>query len=325
MGVGCTALSMISTPGEIQTSLFQQLLKSPIFRSIIIRFVCAPCFAKGVRTICKHKYHEKSPWMGENEEIISVITGGDTNSRQRDMLGVFEHTDTPQCFPTESIDAFFSAPRIKQTNPVRFVFMSIEPPSAGTDNSRKSTSDFAIVSISGPGTVIVGIDAIDAIHPSDWEVPLRRHIARIRAMPMYANCVIVADVEANGSSVWGHINAVIREFDRVIIVSDYNRKEGTNTTNSAKQEMVQITREVLGTGDDVRFLDGFVTSHPDPNGYIFPEFKRQMCAYTRVFFPTTSNDVAVFSGNGKNKDMKDDMCLTFQRALRRRKLFFNLQ
>lgn len=321
IGKSTTATVMISTPGKQPTNLFNRLSRSKAFRTVTITYVCPNCQQLGVKEICKHRFHERPHWMGGKDQVLTEIFGDDDEAIQRDMLGVMDEVDSPYCFPEPLVDKLFAKPMAEIYEPVRFVFVSIDP-CAGTDNEQKGTSDFAIVSICGPHSTIVGIDAIPAITHHDWEGPLLKHLQSIRARPYFENCRFVVDVEGNGSMAWSHINAVVCQMSDVILLSDYKNKQATNTTNAAKKDMVDITRAVL-EADDIRFMKGMITSHPHPDR-VMQEFKRQMLSYERYVIANPSlrsQNSIIFSGKGSNKDKKDDICLTFQRALRWRRIF----
>ena len=312
----------ISSPGKTPTNLFNRMTMSKQFHVEIISYICPPCVQRGVvGEACVHRMHERPPWIRDNNVVARDLFGADDEAMQREAFGVQDVHDSPYCFPKELVDTLMAKPQISIQEPIRFVFTAIDP-CAGTDDPLGNLSDFAIVSVSKPDTVIVGMEAIPMVRHQDYEDRLREHIKRIRLMPMYANAVMVYDIEANGNSEWSHIEAVVLEFPPAVIMSDYKRKHATNTTNAAKRDMMSLTRAVLDDGD-VRFLNGFVTTS-DNTPRLLEEFKKQLLSYERFVLPTAnlnSKNTVVFSGKGRNKDRKDDLCLTFQRAIRSRRIF----
>lgn len=320
LGVRTTSIILISTPGEQPTNLFNELCKSPHFKVVLITYVCGPCLEKGVTEVCKHRAHERSHWLGGNEDIVKELMGTNNLSYQRDMLGIHEVQGTPYCFPKHLLDATLAAPPVDVHQPPRFVYTAIDP-NVGTDDISASTSDFAIVSISGPGTIIVGMDAIPAQSPPDFEPVLRAHLQNIRNLPHFENCYFVLDVEANGQMIWYHINSIIKEFSNVIFTSDYKNKTATNTSNKSKRDMVILTRTILESRD-LHFHPNYVTTSGTRQ-----EMRRklidQMALYKRVNLPssTTSSNTLIYSGKGDNHKQKDDLCLTLQRDIYRRRVF----
>jgi hypothetical protein len=180
-----------------------------------------------------------------------------------------------------------------------------------------------MVSISGPETCILGLEAIPAVRHQDYEEKLKDHIKRLRSLPFYEGSILVLDVEGNGSMQWSHIVSVVQEScTNVVVLSDYKRKTATNTTNSAKMDMMRLTRMIMDEGS-LGFHRELVTSSLNPKA-LMEELKAQMLRYERVVIPSKNprvSNVVVLSGKGSAKKRKDDLCLTLQRAIRSRKVF----
>jgi hypothetical protein len=75
--------------------------------------------------------------------------------------------------------------------------------------------------------------------------------------------------------------------------------------------------------NDVRIYKDFVTHDKNPTK-LLQEFERQMYDYERTVVVGNSlrnKNTVVLSGKGSNKKKLDDLCLTFQRAVRARQRF----
>ena len=110
----------------------------------------------------------------------------------------------------------------------------------------------------------------------------------------------------------------------MIILSDFTRKEGTNTSNENKADMAALMRTALEE-DNIRISHPFITTSPSPQAFL-ADLKTQLKAFERVVVPTkslrTKNSI-IFSGKGPNKLQRDDLSLTVIRALLRKSLFFS--
>ena len=265
--------------------------------------------------------YKQPAWIGNKQNIGASMFADDDAELNRDLMGITEEQNSPYCFPKHLILELMTRPRIKIYETVQFVYVGIDP-CAGSDNPEENMSDFVIVSICKPETVIVGIEAIPMVRHQDYEEVMRNHLRKIRSLPFFEFATFVFDIEANGNSEWSHIVAIAQEFSPVVIMSDYKNKQATNTTNSAKLDMMTLTRSVLDS-HGVRILDNFVTSHPNPTK-LWAEVQTQFCSYERICVPSNSmktKNSVIFSGKGRSKNRKDDICLTAQRTIRSRRIF----
>jgi hypothetical protein len=122
------------------------------------------------------------------------------------------------------------------------------------------------------------------------------------------------DVETGTGFTAGHVHKLMKDnFKRVVIMSDYDNKPGRVTNYQTKAEMAQLTNAILARGD-VRISRDFVTSHEDA-GELLDMFSSQMTGYTRNVKETSSGSMSV-TYSGKQKGRKDDLAVTFQRAIK---------
>lgn len=319
-----SCLVAISTLGATASNFFNQLIKSGYFFVYAVTYVCEKCIEKGIQNECKHLLDSIPHWSNDTMlEKVKLIAGEDNRDKfERENLGIVSEESAPNCFSESSVNDMMTTPRLVLCGPVRYVFVCIDP-SAGTDIPEANMSDFAVVSIGGPYTTIVGMEAIDAVEPSDYQDRLLEHIRRIRATKYMEDAILVLDVESGTGQEAGHIYALVQgRFQNVITMKDFHRKPGTKTLNSTKKEMMELTRALLNARD-VRILKDFVTTDPHPLK-LLEKFRAQMHNYMRyvsVGRTIHQRNTETFSGKGPNKKGQDDLCVTFQRAIRMRKEF----
>jgi hypothetical protein len=315
--VANSCLIAISTLGEKVTNIFTKMIKSESFAVQEVKLICDPCQALGLKDkACKHNMDFMPEWVGANSEIISTMVEDDTLTFARESLGVVNDDDGMHCFTKSSIERLMSAPRVGMYVPQRYLYIVVDP-SGGSDIRTDGGSDFVVVAISGPGTIIAGIDAYDAVRTEDYATRLVTFIKRLRALPMYLNAVLVLDAESGSGYVAGDVESIVRcNFSDVVCMSDFTeRKPGTLTTNAKKLKMMELTRVALDTGE-IYFSRDFVTTNPDEKK-LLKDLEKQMYGYSRVISPSTSvrsRGVMILSGKDGGKS-KDDLSTTLQRAL----------
>jgi hypothetical protein len=319
-----SCLIAISTMGKEPSNFFTKLLNCNLFYVHRITYVCESCIAKGIQRQCKHRLDSIPHWSNEGKlETVKNLFGDDQGDRfERENLGVVAEEAGPQCFSASKIRKFMTEPRRSLDRPQRYVYCCVDP-CAGSDIEDKRTSDFAIITISGPNHTILGMEAIDAVQHEDYDDRLVEHLRRIRALRYCEDAIIVLDVESGTGFEAGHITKLVQEnFNNVVVMKDFHRKPGTSTTNAAKKEMMELTRSLLNT-EDLFINKDFVCTDKDP-AKILGKFQDQMLEYSRIV--TVGRSIRnmnheVFSGKGPNKTKLDDLGVTFQRALRCRKEF----
>jgi hypothetical protein len=314
----------ISTMGKEPTNFFTKLLKNELFYSYKISYVCDACLAKGLQRSCKHRLDSIPHWSNESKlELIKNIVGEEENERfERENLGVVAEESSPYCFSASKIQEFMSNPRQELTLPARFVYVCIDP-CAGSDIKDERTSDFAVVTISGPGVTILGMEAIDVFEPEHYNKRLIEHLQRIRRLRYCEACIFVLDVESGTGLEVGHITKLIQDnFKDVLCLRDFHRKPGTRTHEAEKKDMYERTKIAIDSGD-IRIHKDFVCTDPHPET-ILAKFQTQMCAYERrvvVGKGLFHQNKELYSGKGANGTKLDDLSVTLQRAIRARHVF----
>ena len=302
------------------SNLFTRMLAAREHMTIIeIVYICEDCQHAGVKNVCPHKLAVLPPWISEDNDFAKYLFGDDEDIA-REQMGIIAQSNM-FCFKRNLVEEFISRPRVTITDPVRHVFVTIDP-CGGSKKPENGRSEFAIVSICYPNTTIVGIDAVDVVRTEDYEPILMEHIRKIRAKRYFENATIVLDVEANNFMEAGNIQSMVRRMGNVLCLDDAGRKPGVETTPAAKEEMVDIFDRLLHL-HDIRIDANIVTSHPNPHELI-TRLGEQCVRYRRYIKPSqdvTRKSIHTFSGKGDRGNEKDDICLSLQRGCRSRHRF----
>jgi hypothetical protein len=308
----------ISTLCEKET-VFAKMLELEEFDSYRVCNICEDCLALGVSEECVHKKHCKVSWIGGDNSIRNKLFPGDSDLA-REMEGVPTESNR-RCFSKHSIDRMMSRPRVEMHDLVRHVYVIVDPV-AGSDIPNAETSDYVILSMCSPNTTLVGLDALSVRRHEDYEDILYSHLCKIRQLPYFESATLILDVESGTGLEASHAQSIIRRLPDVQCIDDFKEKPGTQTTNQAKLDMMNLTRTLLDN-DDIRILKNMITHHKNPQE-LMTKMKDQFLNYSRyvvVGKSMTSKNVVVLSGKGENKKEKDDVCLTFQRGIRTRHRF----
>ncbi len=313
MDLTSTATVGISTASADQSNTYHRMQQSKHFTVLSISYVCPPCQERGVTEICKHRRAWRPAWIEEGSTVAQAVLGKDDPDFIRESLNIRASAD-PACFPEHIVMAMMSAPRCTLYEPVRFIYLNFDP-AAGSDVAKGHTSDFALVSSCEPGCTILGMEAIDVVHPNDYSDRVRTHLRRLRELPYCGNAVFVVDVESGTGLEASHVLAICMEAGRVIPMRDFQRKDGTRIDNKLKQAMMILAREYMESGR-IRFHRNLVTTNPNPDA-MMKELTRQLLAYQRHVVVSNSMRTAntvVFSGKGPSKSKRDDLAVMLQKA-----------
>lgn len=325
-----SCLVALSTVSYVPEHFFARLIANvnKSFKVERIKYVCDTC-AKEKRdkkmTYCIHNADFVPHWNNEdNLGIIAELVGKEgLRTFLVENLGLDPERPVSEVFRADMVRAFVASARRQLTSPIRDIFVVVDPCGGSIKDYKDRPSDFAVVTIGSPGNVILGMESIGANKEEDYEDRLVAHIRRIQANRYCQNARIVVDVETGTGFTAGNVNKLIKQhFNRVVIMSDYDRKPGRQTSNESKAEMAQLTNAMLMKGD-VCFHEHFVTTHEDPE-QLMEMFTEQMIAYKRNIKETERGYVSVIY-NGKEGNKKDDMAVTFQRAVYAMHDFYRLE
>ncbi len=327
MVVDSVCMIAISTMGKAKSNFFTRLITSGDFYAYSFSYMCGNCMKKG-RTgdSCIHNIDYIPHWASEGQldKIKNLVGEGEKERFGREALGIVTEEIGNNCFPASKITAIYSQPRVSLDFACRFVFVVVDP-CAGSDIADKRESDFAVITLGGEHSVILGMEAWDVVQSEDYETKLIEHIKKIRALPRCRDARIILDVEAGTGLEAGNIIGLVQKnFRNVVPILDFYRKPGTKTTEPVKMEMMEMTREMIER-KDVYIHEDFVTSDPNPET-ILCKWRDQMLDYTREVKVSASINQAshvILSGKGKNGGTPDDLSVTYQRAVRCSKRFLH--
>lgn len=317
LALSVVALIAISTLGSQPGSYQYALLESGFFDKEFVTYVCKACEEKGIENECKHNLDKIPHWSDEDRlSIIKNAMGENKEKFARESLGIVRH-EPSYVFDQGKIRDMYNRERYELSDYVNYIFISVDPV-GGSDNPDKNKSDFVIMSICEPYTTILGMEQLNIVATVGYEKILIDHLHRLRLNQYTANATLVIDVESGSGFVAPDVAAMVRNnFRNYYILSDFKvRKEGTLTTNEGKAKMYQLTHNELRQ-DRVRIATNIVTHNPDPEKMV-AEFRDQMLNYSRyaikakTAFETTKY---VYTGKGEDGNSKDDLSLTFQRAI----------
>lgn len=321
ISVDHTCLVAISTLGDKKSNFFNTLIEQDnIFKKYEVRLICDICMANPdfVRDRpCEHMLDSVPHWLGADkyDALKSMIGEGSEDVFLRENLGlsVDENEETAQCFKDEWVDQLFNNERVHLNQAIRYVVSAVDP-LAGSDQASAASSDFAVVTIGYPGTIILGMEAIDAVTQEDYNERLLEHYRRIFALRYVETADLILDVEAGtGMEAPCIQNLVKRHYPKAILLNEFeHRKAGTLTDHNAKAEMYQVTLKKL-KGGEISIAARFVTTDPKPEK-ILEKCRKQLLAYEKRLKPSRGVNRVFYSGKGPG--LKDDLSVTLQRALR---------
>jgi len=320
-----SCLIAISTLHHAPSNVFTMMMESGLFKVHRVTYICNACLQKGIRTTCKHKLGSNPNWISEERMyLMNQMFPQDESTAVtylRETMGIVEEASNA-CFTTESIKHLFDKPFSTITEPVRFVYIAIDPV-AGSDVP-EGKSDFVIMSIAGSQCIHwLGAEALDVVRTEDYEDILVEHIKRIKKIPFFETCTLVVDAEAGTGLCAGNIEKIIEtHFSPVVFMRSGTRVPGTRTSNESKLQMMQLTRYLLDHFM-INIFDGFITTNKNKID-LFKKTKEQLTNYERLVFTGSSVRVqnsVILSGKGLKKTRKDDLSVTLQRVILTRKNF----
>lgn len=320
LSLSVVALLAISTLGGKPGTYQYNLLEGDFFDAEYITYVCPACIAAGIEEECKHNLDKIPHWSdSEQLQIIMQAMGTDSAKAKREGLGVVKF-DSKFVFDHDKVKSMFSRATVSLGDEyVDYVYISIDPV-GGTDKPENNKSDFVIMTICEPKITVLGIEQLNIVATEGYKHVLINHVRRIRLNQYTRNARIVVDAETGSGFIAPDAAKIIQDADtmnNVVIMTDFEeRKIGTITSNESKDKMYQLTRAEMNLGN-IRFWNQMITHHPNPK-QMMEEFREQMLNYARYAIKAkTPNQVTRYrySGKGENMNLKDDLCLTLQRAI----------
>ncbi len=318
MVVEKTCIIGISTLGTKSTAFFNRLINSNVGVVHRVCYVCEPCQKRGIREKCVHKLDSIPHFNSASklEKILELVGEGHRSNYERENLGLdtnFVTSDRDNCFKPEEIRTLLTRPRCELTRPIQQIIFTVDPV-AGSDISEKRSSDFTIYSLSSPGNIILGVEALDVVRMEDYEDKMVRHLQRIRAMRFCEDATIVVDAEAFTGLEASNIQRIVQNNFANVVLLNEGRVPGTRTTETSKEEMVKLAQIAFSHGE-VGIARNLVTSHHDPSKLIH-EMGDQLMSFERIVVVGAHRNRVKYSGKGPNGDKKDDLAMTLLRAIR---------
>lgn len=234
---------------------------------------------------------ETNDAMAQNDRLARVkalMKEGEVEF-QLETLGIHSDDEHSGCFPESHVRRFISKWEQRTTvrmwkpfeaETIQYVIMSIIP-GAGSDSR---SSDFPVISIAYPGSMIVGMESLDVSDPIDYEDILVNHVKRVFNTPLMQTAKLVIDVEDGTGLEAGHIRKLmIDQFGTSnVIVLKYNKQDrGSLKGAIAKEEGAQLLRQSLKR-DDLNFGENVVTHHPDLDALIRKDYQRQLLSFKKI-------------------------------------------
>ena len=203
---GLICISTVLSSDNFYSKLLQ--LKDERGRDFFKKFefylACRACMDAGTAAKCVHKMEELPRWQSARKhKRIREMMADQQELMCRETMGIM--TDAAEkAFRSSSITNFINAPRVKPDHGVKYVFISIDPNGGGD-------SRFAMVSAyyRAGKMVVVGLEAIKAHKPADYEGVLLDHVAEIFQTRHLENTMIVLMPEANLGYEAHHIERVV--------------------------------------------------------------------------------------------------------------------
>lgn len=317
------AFVALSTLGEDTEGWFNRLIESGDVESFVVMYVCEACVAKGKIDPCVHNEWMVPQWSNSERMETQKKFYGEAHKETflRESVGLVRDETDDRVFSHIKIRDVVAAPPVDFLFAVRQIFITIDPV-AGTEIREKNLSDFAVIAIASPGTVFMGGLALNIVETEEYRKPLHEFLTRLRSHELTKDATLVIDVESGTGLTAPDVYAWAADnFRNIVLVNDMDRKQGTLTTNKTKQEMMELTRLLLHKGE-IGIWRHFVSDIP--TAVFIDKWAKQMNAYKRIFVKgqsITSKNTCIYSGKGENKDKLDDVCVTFQRAVRLRDRF----
>lgn len=288
-----------------------------IFLKYQIVLACEDCVRAGKASECKHRKNEVPRWSNAaRRDLVKLIYGKDREDQHaRETMGLNKPVPNT-CFDSEQLEKLFSNPRRSVPELVLpYVFMAIDP-NGGSEKSATRISDFAVCTSIGPGFEILGLEAIDAAVPSDYETRLENHLKTVQKIPRLSHAKLIVSIEGNLAHEAYHISEFIKAkspFLQTHFLGDMERKPGVKTTEKSKDELQRVFSTALGT-EQISISSNFVTTHENP-AELLKMAKHQLMKYAYVAVPgkTLFQETRwKFSGKGANKKEKDDVGIAIQ-------------
>ena len=308
----------ISSAPETTNCMFYRVLQSSKAQIINIQHICEACLDAGVEEVCVHRYvPEWIDAMGEKDELINMMIA-ESNSKEvnfREAFGVTQRiNEADSCFPSDKVNAIFSAPRARFEFSPRYIFTGVDPAAGTNAGEYEQKSRLGIVT-TDEHSIILGLDSHNVTTGARTNAELViEHILGVRRIPGCEHVIHVFGVEAGTGTSAEEITRAILADKRCVgmyPMRDFAQKEGLKMDRKAKVKMMQLTRSNI--------LDGKVRIHKNcfpPDLKRLEQLRDELLRYRYVRKPHTNSsgvcyERAELSGKNGSKGC-DDLAVAFQ-------------
>lgn len=197
----------------------------PIFKSIAITRVCAPCHALGLSE-CAHAAQAPSWHSSQREMIIKKLMENDADLYTNEAVGIVTTTNQSALDP-EAVARF-----TRRVFPGYTVYTIVDPNGGGP-------SDCAVGSfgLSHGALVVIAFDTMHVTTDKSMEEFLKSHAANVQSLHPTAQLVVVIERNFGGTPLSSRIADILEVFAPVkFLTADptKHRQVGTVTTNNVK-------------------------------------------------------------------------------------------
>ena len=278
------------------------------FKKFEFYLACRACMDAGTASTCTHKMEELPHWQSARKhKRIREMMSDQQELLQRETMGIMQDSNE-KAFRSVSITRFVNAPRCKPDYPVPYVFVAIDPNGGGD-------SRFAMVSAyyRAGKMVVIGMEAIKAHKPSDYEEVLIGHVREILLTRQFRNARVVLMPEANLGFEAHHIERVLMksECGSACMCMRDDAQPGLRTTHAVKEAMHVKFNDAL-EDDGVVLMDDLICIGGSAKK-IVRDLRDELTTYACV----VDNGASVFSQakktyTGKVGGFQDDLCICIQ-------------
>ena len=323
--IKAASLLCISTPHADPYNHFNELLNNDKVRSLKLELVCPSCQRAGKVDICEHRLDRIPNFSSLDARDWVKSVYGDRRQEQyaRENLGL-NISRGPQCFDAMRVKEVFGQPRISLGDrSISHIFTAIDP-CGGSNNRQKPGSDYAVVSIVAPGSILVGAEALDITNTDVAYFDLIvRHFKQMLQVPQLSSARLVVAIENNfGSDAVTLGLRLLDEFpNRLVLMQEKDLKKGVGTTDVVKLNMMLLLREHLNS-HQIRIADMFITGHAKADALIL-ELRDQLLRFQEVKeAPKTQFGKTRRAWSGKINGARDDLAVGLMLALYWRGKFY---
>lgn len=301
-------------------------MSSKVFQPFQVTYVCDPCKNAGFAgDVCVHNISNKPDWITDQSiDAVQELMGNDRSILEREIFGR-RTGDKPECFDEVQVDRMIATKRIDLATRPHQIFIVIDPCS-GSDSEDTRKSDYCIWAITPPH-ILLACEAFDSFKPETWERKLFELLTWIRNHPDLSRATLVFDVETfTGIGAADVQRFVVQNgFDNLIFLTNNKRLPGKKLTNEMKMSMMKLTQQFFEE-DRIRIWSQFYTTYQGGWEAFKKEFTEQCKRYAKfVTMPKIpGSGVRIhLSGKIKSRSLRDDICVTLQRAFLTEKGFYD--